>query len=141
MSSTYIGLPAIMAPGIAVVREVTTQGTHHLSAKISEAAPVKDGTLAAGIHVKSIEVEGNSVVGTVSTGAESSDYAIPQHEGAGPHEIRAKDGGALMWPGADHPVKVVHHPGNPATKYAEEPLNAFGPEFIAAMTAAARAAY
>lgn len=28
------------------------------------------------------------------------------------HDIRAKKGGGLMFPGLDHPLKVVHHPGS-----------------------------
>ncbi len=31
--------------------------------------------------------------------------------GTRPHEIRPKTKKALFWPGAAHPVKVVHHPG------------------------------
>ncbi len=29
-----------------------------------------------------------------------------------PHEIRPRNGKALFWRGASHPVKVVHHPGS-----------------------------
>ena len=34
--------------------------------------------------------------------------------GSRPHVIEAKPGSALAWPGAEHPVKRVHHPGTPA---------------------------
>lgn len=30
-----------------------------------------------------------------------------------PHVIRPRVAKALYWPGADHPVAVVHHPGTP----------------------------
>jgi len=34
--------------------------------------------------------------------------------GTPPHIIRPKDKEALYWKGAEHPVKVVHHPGTRA---------------------------
>lgn len=141
MSSSYIGLAKIMAPGIAATQAVVTQGAAELSKRQAAAAPIDEGTLAAGIHVKDVSVGGTSVTATIATGAESSDYAVPQHEGSAPHVIRAKDGGALNWPGAAHPVRQVNHPGNPPTKFMEDPLIAFGPEFVAKYAALARAGY
>ncbi len=38
-------------------------------------------------------------------------YAQYVEMGTRPHEIRPKTKKALFWPGAAHPVKVVHHPG------------------------------
>jgi hypothetical protein len=37
--------------------------------------------------------------------------------GTGPHIIEPKDAKALYWPGAQHPVKIVHHPGTKANDY------------------------
>jgi len=37
--------------------------------------------------------------------------------GTAPHDIFPKDKQALYWPGAAHPVKVVHHPGTKANDY------------------------
>lgn len=34
--------------------------------------------------------------------------------GSRPHIIEAKNGKALFWAGAEHPVRRVHHPGTPA---------------------------
>lgn len=141
MSSTYIGLKAILAPGIAATTAVVTEGAAALQKMQAAEAPIKDGTLAAGIHIKSIEVGGTSVVATIATGAESSEYAVPQHEGSAPHVIRARNARALSWPGAAHPVKQVNHPGNPPTKFMENPLIAFAPDFLAKYAALARAAY
>ncbi len=141
MSSTYIGLKAIMAPGIAATKVLVTQGAHELAGRQADAAPIKEGTLGAGIHVASVEVGATSCEATIATGAESSDYAIPQHEGSGPHVIEAKNAKALNWPGAAHPVRKVNHPGNPPTKFMQEPLIDFAPEFLAKYAALARAAY
>lgn len=50
-------------------------------------------------------------------------YAPYVHDGTGPYEIRPKNGKALFWKGAEHPVRVVHHPGikaNPFLKNAVE---------------------
>jgi len=43
----------------------------------------------------------------------SKEYAAIHHYGGntGPSIIRAKNGKALFWPGARHPVKSVKHPG------------------------------
>jgi hypothetical protein len=41
----------------------------------------------------------------------SMEYGIDLERGTPPHLIRPKDKKALSWPGAAHPVKVVHHPG------------------------------
>jgi len=44
----------------------------------------------------------------------SLDYADHPEFGTDPHEIRPVHAEALWWPGADHPVAVVQHPGTPA---------------------------
>ena len=56
-------------------------------------------------------------------------YAIYVIKGTKPHDIYPKGlgtyhagkqltaGVALWWPGAEHPVKVVHHPGTEANDY------------------------
>ena len=37
--------------------------------------------------------------------------------GTKPHIIRPKRKKALWWEGAEHPVKIVHHPGTKANKF------------------------
>jgi hypothetical protein len=133
---TYIGLPALLAKAHEALKEAVTASAEDLVAAQMAAAPVKTGTLRAGIHIESIEGGGDSVTATTSTGGESNRYAIFVHEGTGPHVIEAK-GGGLMWPGAAHPVKVVHHPGTHANKYMEGPLIANTPVYLAALEAAA----
>lgn len=80
---------------------------------------------------------GNSVVATVATGGESSEYAIPVHEGSVAHWIEPKAAnGFLYWAGAAHPVGRVFHPGAGPTKFLEQPLLANRPVYVAAMRAA-----
>jgi len=49
-------------------------------------------------------------------------YAIYVHEGTAAHIIRPKNGQALMWPGAAHPYRVVHHPGTKANPFVTRTL-------------------
>lgn len=55
-------------------------------------------------------------------------YAAIQHEGGTipPHEIRPRFAKALFWPGADHPVAKVDHPGGTikAKPFMADPLKA-----------------
>lgn len=44
-------------------------------------------------------------------------YASAHQFGTDPYDIRPKNKKALSWPGAAHPVKVVHHPGLPARPF------------------------
>lgn len=39
------------------------------------------------------------------------EYGDKLEKGTPPHIIRPKNKKALYWPGAAHPVKLVHHPG------------------------------
>lgn len=44
--------------------------------------------------------------------------------GSRPHDIVAKNKKALAWPGAEHPVKRVHHPGTQARHVLRNALKA-----------------
>jgi hypothetical protein len=44
--------------------------------------------------------------------------------GSRPHIIEAKNGAALSWPGARHPVRKVHHPGTAAQHILRNALRA-----------------
>ena len=44
-------------------------------------------------------------------------YALPVELGTRPHLIRPRSKKALYWKGAEHPVKVVHHPGTRGKPY------------------------
>ncbi|MGW3421289.1 HK97 gp10 family phage protein [Streptomyces phaeochromogenes] len=71
-------------------------------------APVNTGRLR-----NDLDWEVNGLKARV--GARTVEYAIFVEEGTSPHSIKAKNGGALNWPGASHPVNEVNHPGTQAS--------------------------
>lgn len=93
-----------------------------LERRAKEKTPVDQGTLQRGIHARTTEivVEDDRIEGVVATGAESSDYAIVQHEETLAHT---------------HPVK-----GTYAAKYIEGPLRELGPTYGRSLAAAVRGA-
>lgn len=134
----YVGLGTLLAKQRAAALTAVNQGANHLVSQAQGEAPNRTGALAAGIHTTGARSTGSGAEAEVLTGAESNEYAIPQHEGAGPHVIRPKAEKALFWPGADHPVKQVNHPGNPATKFLENPLLQMSSQFKAYCAGAMR---
>ena len=68
-----------------------------------QGCPRRTGNLARSI---TSEIEGKT--GIVGTNVE---YAPIVELGSRPHLITPKTKKALFWSGAEHPVKVVHHPG------------------------------
>jgi hypothetical protein len=73
-------------------------------------APVRTGALKRGIRYRTFE-------GSLEAYARfyvddpASEYAMFVIEGTAAHDIFPRDRKALFWPGADHPVAFVHHPG------------------------------
>ena len=51
-------------------------------------------------------------------------YAAAQNYGTDPYIIEPKNKKFLFWPGADHPVKMVHHPGLPGKHFVEDSIEA-----------------
>jgi hypothetical protein len=49
----------------------------------------------------------------------TASYARFVEFGTAPHTILPKNGKALYWAGADHPVRVVHHPGTKENPFME----------------------
>lgn len=72
-----------------------------------------------GVLKDSIEHEVDGMTARIGSNVS---YALYVEEGTSPHIIRAKNGGALFWPGAAHPVAVVHHPGTRAEPYLKPAL-------------------
>lgn len=72
--------------------------------------PRDNGNLANDIGFEKTVDKGASFEG--SFGAYTVDYALPIELGAEAHVIRPRNKRALYWPGAAHPVALVHHPGN-----------------------------
>lgn len=75
-------------------------------------APRKTGRLKTSID-KTITSFGGSVFRSLSI-APYGDFVI---DGTNAHEINAKNGKALFWSGASHPVKRVYHPGTKSNPF------------------------
>lgn len=73
-------------------------------------APVDTGEYRRSFHLERARVRGMAAVTVVNT----SPHAAIIEFGSRPHVIEAKNGKALFWDGARHPVKKVNHPGTPA---------------------------
>lgn len=138
---TYIGLPALIARGMGALEHAVGQAAEDLQgrAQAQLADHVVTGNLKASIHVDGPEAAGMGVEAKVATGGESSEYAIPQHEGSAPHVIRPRNGKVLAFNGTF--ATVVNHPGNPPLKYLEIPLIEMAPVYRAYLHRAARSAY
>ena len=52
-----------------------------------------------------------------------AEYAQWVNDGTRPYTITPNSKKALYWEGADHPVKVVHHPGIKARHFVEDSLD------------------
>lgn len=66
----------------------------------------------------------------VVVGAPYARYVV---EGTGPHTILPHAKRALSWPGADHPVAIVHHPGTKPNPFPSDALAAASPAVVARM--------
>jgi Bacteriophage HK97-gp10, putative tail-component len=75
--------------------------------------PVKTGRLRSSIRWR-MGKDGRGLFGLVGTDVE---YAGLIHSGTRPHIIVPKSKMALYWKGAQHPVRVVHHPGTKARPF------------------------
>ena len=74
------------------------------------AAPRKSGKLEAGLHKKQTSKYRWEI-------REREKYGYYQREGTGARTITPRRKKALYWPGAEHPVAYVYHPGNFANPY------------------------
>lgn len=78
-------------------------------------APIDTGYLRSSIRVHKI--------GPISRRIHAhAEYAAWVELGTRPHIIRPNSKKALHWPGARHPVKIVHHPGTRAQPYLRPAL-------------------
>jgi hypothetical protein len=68
------------------------------------------GAYREGLQKEQFTRRGKAGVRVTATAAHSATREFGSH----PHVIEAKPGSALFWPGAEHPVKRVNHPGTPA---------------------------
>lgn len=105
--------------GFAGIHHAVEEWVHDLGDRVKSAAeglaPVDTGALASSIR---LDMEGSTAIISANTS-----YAVYQEEGTGPHIM---DNGPYSWPGAEHPVDFVHHPGNPAIHYLRNALYSAG---------------
>jgi hypothetical protein len=66
--------------------------------------------------------QANTPGGVTLTFTAQVPYAKWVLEGTAPHEIRPREKRALFWPGADHPVAVVNHPGTQPNRFPERAI-------------------
>jgi hypothetical protein len=68
----------------------------------------------------------------------TASYAPYVEFGTAPHTITARNAKALFWPGAQHPVRSVHHPGTKPNQFMERIVAAATPDintaFVTALT-------
>lgn len=95
------------------VRAATVQTGIDVQNEAKRRAPVDTGLLRSSI-VHQVTGGGSSV--TVTVGSRVS-YAADVEYGTAPHVIVPKNGKALYWPGAAHPVAKVNHPGTRARPF------------------------
>ena len=86
-----------------------------------------NGSVQTGHLMRSISHKVYINEGIVSA---NTKYAEGVEKGTRPHIIRAKKKKALYWQGANHPVKVVNHPGSRAKPYLVPALKSEQPKFI-----------
>lgn len=115
---TYKGVAPMIAAMQAAMATGVTQSAEMFVGKAMAATPVDTGTLRASIHVEDVNVGGNTVTAKVSTGGESSEYALYVHEGTGPHKIEGHP--FLAFNGVVR--RSVNHPGTAAVPFMAGPL-------------------
>lgn len=64
----------------------------------------------------------------------TASYAPYVEFGTKPHVIEPKEAKALYWPGAEHPVKRVNHPGTRANQFMERIVAAAQPDIDTTFT-------
>lgn len=97
--------------------------------EVKEAAPVVTGNLQGATSIDNLSDYEKRIF--VDEGI--APYAIYVIKGTQPHDIYPVNANALFWPGADHPVKVVHHPGTEANDYFSTGVENARPEIDTAI--------
>lgn len=100
------------------------QRFEHLGDRVIAAAKASvnevSGDYNRGLRKDRIRVRGRAGVRVTATAA----HSLVLERGSGPHIIEPKDKKALAWPGAEHPVGRVHHPGTAAQHVLRNALRA-----------------
>lgn len=103
----FIGTAALIERGMAALEQAVAESLEDLLGKVMPETPVDTGTLKASEHVDGPQRKGFVVEGRVTTGGESSDYAIYVHEGTSKMDARPFIEGPLLEHQAVH-IQHVH---------------------------------
>lgn len=113
-------------------KEVVNTSAINIQREAKKRCPVDTGRLRSSIRMEFFE---DGLAGQVGTDVQ---YAPAVEFGTAPHEIRPKKKKALYWPGADHPVKRVMHPGTKPHPFLFPAAEQERPKFIQAIMQALR---
>ena len=80
----------------------------------------QSGAYNRGLRKERFRVRGRAGVRVVAT----APHSLVLERGSGPHIIEPKTKKALAWPGGEHPVRKVHHPGTAAQHILRNALRA-----------------
>lgn len=112
------GLDAYRARLAREVPEILVQGGTRCVQEAQARAPRRTGMLRRSILMRIVS-RTHVIVGIL--GGPATSYARIQDRGGttAPHVIEPKRRKALAWPGGQHPVRRVHHPGShiPGNQY------------------------
>jgi hypothetical protein len=88
--------------------------------------PVKTAVLQGSIQMRMAEKKTTYWSGL--WGSWACNYALPVEFGTAPHKIYPVNKKALFWPGADHPVGSVNHPGTKENQFLRPAADKLYPE-------------
>ncbi len=98
--ATRFGMDSVMASCVSTAKSMV---------------PRKTSVLQGSIQMRPTMISGVDLVGY--WGSFGVKYALWVEQGTRPHVILPKTRQALYWPGADHPVRMVYHPGTKSRPY------------------------
>ena len=101
-------------------RKIVQEASKILKEAMLHEAPERTGALKRGIHYRTFGTSESAYARFY----DDEDYAFFVLQGTSPHDIYPSSKRALYWPGADHPVTVVHHPGTRADPFTDRAMEA-----------------
>ncbi len=99
-------------------RKIVQESAKILKEAMQHEAPERTGALRRGIHYRTFQ----SADSAWARFYDDEEYAFFVIEGTAAHDIFPSVKKALFWPGADHPVAFVHHPGTKADPFPERAM-------------------
>lgn len=109
--------PALMTKNLNIAIRKTI---FFIEKESQERVNVKTGRLRASRYTKFSPFKGEF--------GYNANYAEAVHEGSKAHTILPKTKKALFWDGANHPVRMVRHPGYKGNPFLQEAVDASQPQ-------------